>query len=84
MKSIISPSYFTFCKPRAYASIYAAEELGFDGLGEKSATFYLMQIQLAISPKTVVFVTRWQATRKQAVDKDKNPRQNLCGFGRFL
>jgi DNA invertase Pin-like site-specific DNA recombinase len=34
--------------------------------------------------KTVVFVTSWQATRKQAVDKDKNPRQNLCSFGRFL
>jgi DNA invertase Pin-like site-specific DNA recombinase len=34
--------------------------------------------------KTVVFVPAFLSIRNQQVDPDKNPRQNWCGFGRFL
>ena len=34
--------------------------------------------------KTVVFVRLAYSAQDQSLSYDKNPRQNLCGFGRFL
>ena len=34
--------------------------------------------------KTVLFGRLPYPAQDQSLSKDKNPRQNLCGFGRFL
>ncbi|MCK0143621.1 recombinase family protein [Aliiroseovarius sp. F20344] len=44
----------------------------------------MLNLILVAEPKTVVFVQISTDTNDQPLSCDKNPRQNICGFGRFL